>query len=393
MKKNIKNTGKLFFNKNFTLLVITILICNVFIINNTNAGTYPISGKMNNSNLQADFNWRVNLYNSEIRLLKYKEIEESTPLFDDFSESIFVGVTSGYLYKINSKDGKIVWKTNLEAKISSSISMLNDNIYAGCTSGELFAISKIDGKIIWKYEASTEIAGKPVVYGNSLYIVTQADEITALNIKDGKRIWLYNHINSYDITIRGVSSPLIINNLIVTAFSDGYVVALDKEGQIKWKSKPFENARFTDIDTDLKQYGNNIIGGHIYKGLFALNYKTGKLIWKTTHSGILKYLIDEKTIYTSLTKGGLAAFNLEDGKLIWDVTNIDYVFTKPLKFNDYLILGSTSKNICIFNTKNKKFLDYFPVGSGISSEIVYKNSNLYFLSNNGILYSLLLSLK
>ena len=66
MKKNIKNTGKLFFNKNFTLLVITILICNVFIINNTIDGTYPISGKMNNSNLQADFNWRVNLYNSEI---------------------------------------------------------------------------------------------------------------------------------------------------------------------------------------------------------------------------------------------------------------------------------------------------------------------------------------
>ncbi|MDB9800353.1 hypothetical protein OAB91_00670 [Alphaproteobacteria bacterium] len=132
-----------------------------------NAELNPPLNNLNNFNAKSN-----NLSNSKVSFPLKKiwdintdqKIEDTNPLFPDpifILSSIYLINSNGQLLKVNSNNGKIVWKNNIfedpENAIIGSPSIAGEyiskdliNIYIHSGNNELFSVNGITGEVNWK---------------------------------------------------------------------------------------------------------------------------------------------------------------------------------------------------------------------------------------------------
>ena len=143
------------------------------------------------------------------------------PLF--FASYIYLLNNNGYLFKINSDNGEIVWKKLIFKDLENTIigtpaisAVRKDNktitIYAHNGSRELLAINGSDGQIIWKKKRKLPFRGGITSYKNLIF-VNEFDGILSIN-KNGKiifNVFLGSDYNSVYTTAR----PIVANDKII----------------------------------------------------------------------------------------------------------------------------------------------------------------------------------
>jgi outer membrane protein assembly factor BamB len=124
-----------------------------------------------------------------------------SPAHSDRHSLILTGTSTGTLYALRTKDGKIIWKTNpasLPIQIVAAPCICEETstvIVTGLARNEteqsgIFAFNIRDGSLRWQ---NTELQygsyGTPVVF-NNLVLVTGLDKsLRALDLVSGKTIW------------------------------------------------------------------------------------------------------------------------------------------------------------------------------------------------------------
>ena len=217
---------------------------------------------------------------------------------------LYVGSWDGYLYALNSTDGKMIWKTYGRGIIASSPSMGTDGtIYFGTMrgfdEGEIVAICP-NGTLKWFYQTGYYIISSPAIGDDgTIYIGSGDNYFYAIN-PNGTLKWRYK---TGDI-IKG--SPSIGNDGTVYMGSfDGYLYAFYPDsGSLKWKCSVDYG---TESNPSIGEDGTIYTGG---KKLYAIN-PDGTTKWefelgqhKTKH--IFKScpaISNEGTIYVGVNIG------------------------------------------------------------------------------------------
>ena len=125
-------------------------------------------------------------------------------------------------------------------------------------------------------------------------------------------------------------------------------------------------------------------------GLYCLNKKTGKTIWKTDTGSHGDILLSGSRVFYSSHNGKIIALDQKSGKELWSHKVNKSIATSPVSYKNMLVYGEYSGALYFISKGTGKPLGSFSFGTGMSAPPVISeaDSELYFMSNAGWLYKL-----
>ena len=282
-------------------------------------------------------------------------------------QTAYFGDTNGYIYAVNTADGKPIWRVHPEAhpaaRITGSPLLVGNRLYVPVSSGEegaaadphypcctfrgaVAALDVSNGATVWKTytidkpaDRTTKAANGTQYFGPSgaavwspptadlkrhvLYVATgnnysapespMADAVVAMNIDTGKILW-HRQFTPRDLW----------NSACVADSKDN--CPQDKGGDFDFGAPPMLKTRTDGKDVLLLSQKSGVI--------YALDpHRKGKLLWKTRigKGGPLGGVewggaADGRYAYFTLSDwdgdhpeigGGVVALNLQSGKKVW----------------------------------------------------------------------------
>jgi outer membrane protein assembly factor BamB len=254
----------------------------------------------NPSDLSLTFNWRQNngrtgTYNDQLTFgRKYGKlwIRDLWVNGDEtFNKASFVWDDSGYyltagvpqLVKTDDK-GQLVWKLSLEnpeSKFKALPILTKTRLYATTTNGRIFCLDKEKGRIIWTSKPVDEIRGAPVLVDSQIYFFGVHEE----NLKNKTHLF---QANPWTGVVRQTSAEDV--------------------GSI--------NPYPPTINEEL----NALYVGSEEGNLYAINYQSGKLLFKTSTSDkiLSAILLAQKRLAFTTMDGKLVSVDARTGALVWE---------------------------------------------------------------------------
>src|SRR5690606_8931478 len=176
-------------------------------------------------------------------------------------------------FAVNKKYPKVktVWEYQDKSDIGTGTALYKNLIIAVNTSGEIYALNKKNGRLNWKFKTGGKIYSTPAVSEKYVVVGSSDHSIYCLDASSGKLVW------KADAEKAVVASPLIQNDMAYIGASDGHFRAFDlKTGRLAWD---FDEVKGFVVTKPLL-YKGKIYFGCWANDFYALDASTGKLIWK-----------------------------------------------------------------------------------------------------------------
>lgn len=165
----------------------------------------------------------------------------------------------------------------------------------------------------WKYSSAANIISTPAVINDLVVVGNQDGELIALSLQDGKEQWVFKTKGAI------FSSPAIADDKIVFGSADGFVYCVNSKGESVWRLK-------TDgpvLGSPLIHSSVVYIGGsdHCFQ---AIELETGKPVWRNCGLNgpvVSKPLLYEGNIIFGAWDTYLYSLNSATGQLNWKWNN------------------------------------------------------------------------
>ncbi len=350
-----------------------------------------------------------------------------------FDDLVVAGNNVDGLVAYSKVMGLKKWTYKEEGGVSNPGIAVGSYIFFSTYNGKAIALNAANGKLFW----STDInypTFKPFVFDNGrIYIHTQNDEMISLEASSGERIWTHKHGGAQNIQVSSTNTPVLLGSLIVSGFSDGSIVALEKtSGRERWSRRLNFQSRFRDLTAITIFDKDKLLVGGYDDGVYALNGLDGSVIWKKDLAVTSNFiLIEEEGPQTtsvgdslSSTEGKTGAvkdensgggsspvaasasrtrsqacassldekiycLNPQNGQQIQVIRTVSPA-TQLAFYNKKLFYGLSEGGLGVFDLVSRKAYRY-PTFAGVSALPVAdpkQDSVVYFSSNAGNVYSL-----
>ncbi|MDB5987593.1 MAG: bamB, partial [Nevskia sp.] len=141
-------------------------------------------------------------------------------------DALYVAEIGGAVYALDPKTGKQIWRTRTKAKVISGPTESGDLVLVGTSDGFVIALKRANGQQAWRSQASSEVLAAPVGSGNTVVVKAGDGREYGLDANSGERRWSFDR-NVPNLTLRGLSAPLIVGNRVYVGFDSGKLVALN----------------------------------------------------------------------------------------------------------------------------------------------------------------------
>ncbi len=290
--------------------------------------------------------------------------------------------------------------------IAGSPMVRDGRVYFGAYDSYFYVLNSVTGKLEWRFKCNGPLLSYPRIADGIIYFASYDGYVYAVSTEGGL-IWKYRR-SSYS-----GSSPAFCENIVYagTAGSEKELTemslfALDpKSGKLLWKF-------ITNGDNILPALGNDMaIFGSGDRHLYAVSAKNGTLLWKFMASdGIdtVPCICDEKgneiwsvknqpekmphinkgMIYFGSWDNNVYALTL-DGREIWRYrTNGPIMFSSPTVYKGIVLIGSLDSHIYALDAFTGQLKWRFKTDMAVVADpIVYKDT-VYIGSVDKNLYAL-----
>ena len=299
---------------------------------------------------QSKVKWKINHYDKkEKKLLPVLNLTKG-------KKSLLITDSLAKIYLIDSLNGKLIWKNDHNVSIVSQIKIDNDKFYALDANNVFICFSLLDGKKLWEFKGKKKLINSQkqtsiIINKENVFFNSTDGEIISLDKFNGNLNWITptidygdmfqsfliknsdlvlnedsiyfsNNNNSFfslDVNmgfinwkqnINSFLRPIIIDNIILTISSNGYLYIVEKDsGNI---------IRVTDIFYNIKSKKRKKIdiGGFISTTdkiylstnqgkIIKINIKNGNLdlIYRVSRNKISKPYVNNKKLYVIKDNG------------------------------------------------------------------------------------------
>ncbi len=343
----LKNAVNVFDNKNTLLSAINdkqeVKLDIVKNINKiSNAKSYNLINAFINFPLSKS--WQVNTY---------QIIDDKNPYLPDpiyLSQNLFLLNNYGTLYKIETDNGKIIWKKSIFKNLENTIigtpalaGKLSDDgkvtIYAHNGYDEILSLNGDDGKIRWKKKHYLPIRGGITSNKNSILISDFDGNILSINNENGKTNWSVFLGSDYNSVYTSARPIIAQNKIIVPGTGGAFFILSGDKGEVLWNENISSNKQLPKIF-----HSGDIIANPIYhEGIIyivsqsgftaAFNIDTSEELWNIPVGGIETPTLSGQTIFVNGNMGLLAAIDISSGKIKWKKKYPSYINENSL-FSD-----------------------------------------------------------
>ncbi len=252
------------------------------------------------------------------------------------NDTIYTQDVEATVKAFNLKTGNQIWKTkikpankNISDNGLNGIGLASDEhkIFAVTGFGSIIALDAKDGKQIWRIDLNTLVRTSPSICSDKLIIQTLDNKLIVLNTTDGSERFKYN-TSSEDTILAGGAVPACSNEkgIIVAGFSNGQVEAFNADlGYPLWTVN-LVNPKNGSLNTNINAIkASPIIDGDIVYAignndmLIATDYRTGETIWSQEISSTNTPWIAGKYMYIISDNNDLICVDKISGEIIYGV--------------------------------------------------------------------------
>jgi outer membrane protein assembly factor BamB len=348
-----------------------------------------------------------------------EDYEHGRPEIDPRSRRVFVGSADRGLYALRADDGRPIWRFETMGPVQSEpfYEPGEDALYFGSNDGALYKVAALDGTLRWRFMTNAEVGRRPVLQNGMLYVVNANDTIIAIEAGSGKLRWTQHRTPALGMEIAGYAGPLVTQDRVYVAFSDGHVGAYDPlDGSERWPpvdlSAEVEQAqgevpRYLDIDTtpviDRISIGQVVYVASYAGGVFALDAQTGSRVWVNDRAAGVSNLVvwqepshpprdgvgprvsGRKLLLASSGTTGLWALDPEDGREVWRRTLPDGGVSAPVPIAGALLVSTTRYGLFLLSPIDGGIIDGFDLTNGLTMTPAVYGRRAFVMSNTGVL--------
>ncbi|MDR1289453.1 MAG: PQQ-binding-like beta-propeller repeat protein [Holosporales bacterium] len=246
----------------------------------------------------------------------------SGPVLTDpiaFGGNIYLVDANGILFCVSQQDGKVIWQKMVakqpdDGLFSGGITAENDIIYIGTNIGTVIAFDAKTQKEIWKKELKFPIKGAPLHVSGKIIVTTINNQTMALSSGNGDVVWTKT-VNQEQTIMCEASTPAVIGNSIICAYSSGDVMALNLPNG-------------SDIWSDVLFPGNLADSGSVIAHITA-----APVVWKDF-------------VLVSMSEDRMALIDAITGIRIWD-QEVGTISTPAVVDGWAFVLRSDGTVVCI----------------------------------------------
>ena len=139
---------------------------------------------------------------------------------------VYTASYDGVISAFNPDNGKRLWRNELKISLSAGPGVGENMVVVTGENGEVIAFGAADGSELWRTDVSGEALAIPLVTDEGVVIYTIDGRLRVLSLLDGTERWSMEQ-DLPALTLRGLSSPIIVGNTIIVGFDNGKLMALE----------------------------------------------------------------------------------------------------------------------------------------------------------------------
>lgn len=277
------------------------------------------------------------------------------------NDRLFFADNSQTVYAVRVSDGKLLWTFHMGKKIAypwrfdyyySSPLLTGQQLVIGGDDGYLYKLNQKDGKPVWKFKANGLIRSTPVLFQHTLLFGTTEATFYAVDNRNGTPVWEYKitgdsiRDENYGYDKRAItSSPVVANDKVIFGARDAFLYCLDAaSGRLSWK---ISHEPSWILSTAAVKDSFVITGTSDGRFVQAVNFYTGHEIWKH-HTPLAVWsspLINNNRVYAGGYDGQLLVLDLLTGKRISEFLTNGMILSSPVINDRLLYIGSDDGNL------------------------------------------------
>ncbi|WP_317931603.1 outer membrane protein assembly factor BamB [Halioxenophilus sp. WMMB6] len=293
-----------------------------------------------------------------------------------------------------AETGKRLWRSKLKLETSGGVGAYEKYLAVGTYDGEVVLLSAETGEEVWRQQVSTEVLSAPQLNSELVVVHTIDGKLHGISIATGEKLWQYDNTHPA-LTSRGSSTPIVTETLVVAAFDNGKLIALNPDNGIgQWDQRVAipsgrtELERMVDIDGSPLMVGDLIFAASLQGRLVAISRATGRGLWARDTSTYQNLASNGLAVFLTTADDTIQAYNVGNGEDVW--TNEQMLrrqLTGPAYVQGLVMTADSEGYLHVLDASSGEYLGRKKInGSGIRSPLVVMGDKVLIFSNDGDLY-------
>ena len=165
--------------------------------------------------------------------------------------TLYVSTFDGHIYTLSAETGQLLnWSFEAEAGFASAPVIYEDIIYVGSFDRHLYAATIGSDVPLWKFPqekpAGNWFWASPIINEGIVYAGCLDGKLYAIEAKTGEELW------EFDAESPIVSSPVLIDNLLIVGAESGNVYVINPETGVGERIKNRENSDKPTINDQIR---------------------------------------------------------------------------------------------------------------------------------------------
>ena len=320
--------------------------------------------------------WR-NSYNGE------NEIGNFLPSFN--AQNIFFSDASGNVLSIDAKTGNDNWSVKLNF-LASGTSAGFGIIVVADVDGNVIALDQFDGSVLWSSNVKGEVLSSVAIDAKIVVVKTGSGELLGLNKDSGELIWSYRSTLPV-LTIRGNSSPVIVDNLVYASFDNGRLGVFELnsgfqiwDGAISYVSGASELENLIDSDSNPVIEGGLIYTTNYQGNINIFDPSQKRSVWSNNASSFFSPIISRGMLMVVEENSSIKSFALKTLEESW--INSDYLnrdLSNGVSYKDNIVVGDFEGYVHVINILNGRTVGREKLSRNAIKTILSRSDSLYVI--------------
>ena len=325
----------------------------------------------------------------------FKGENEIGNFLPDFSaQNLFFSDASGNVSSINASTGDRNWSIELNF-LASGTSAGFGLVVVSDIDGNVIAVDQNDGSKLWSTNVKGEVLSKVAIDAKVVVVKTGSGELLGLDRENGEILWSYRSKLPL-LTVRGSSSPVIVDDLIYVSFDNGRLGVFELnsgfqvwDGAISYVKGVSELENLIDSDSSPVVDGGLIYTTNYQGNLNIFDTAQKRSVWSYETSSFYSPIVSRGMLTIVEANSGLRSFALKTLQESW--TNDDYInrdLSNAVSYKGSLVVGDFEGYVHVIDTLNGKTIGRKKISRKPIKSILSRSDSLYIIDEAFNLYSI-----
>ena len=325
----------------------------------------------------------------------FKGENEIGNFLPDFSaQNLFFSDASGNVSSINASTGDRNWSIELNF-LASGTSAGFGLVVVSDIDGNVIAVDQNDGSKLWSTNVKGEVLSKVAIDAKVVVVKTGSGELLGLDKENGEILWSYRSKLPL-LTVRGSSSPVIVDDLVYVSFDNGRLGVFELnsgfqvwDGAISYVKGVSELENLIDSDSSPVVDGGLIYTTNYQGNLNIFDTAQKRSVWSYETSSFYSPIVSRGMLTIVEANSGLRSFALKTLQESW--INEDYInrdLSNAVSYKGSLVVGDFEGYVHIIDTLNGKTIGRKKISRKPIKSILSRSDSLYIIDEAFNLHSI-----